>query len=790
MDFSDKQVVSQTLRKSIEAIVVALTFAVPLFFLPITVEFFEFNKLVLITMLTVIGTLLWTANALLGQRVSFAKSALDLPLLILAFLMVGSTVFSVDKASSIFGASGRWFPSLFGFFILVAFYYLTASNLSTKNIATKVVHTLLISITLVSLISVVSYFELYPVGVPFFQPNFSTTGVMTTTALLASLAIVLALSVLVNLIPDEEILPTRAKFKKILLGVAVMVNFSALILLNTLSGWMVLFVGIVAFFLLTNLARVRANKTALISIVATLIIVGTLTLLPFVRAYFVNENFPMEATLPIKESWIVATSALRDFPITGTGPSTFHLNFTRYRPISLNDTNAWGLRFDKPVNEFFNVMGTLGVIGLLAAIFFAVKAFSLARLPKSAGGDEDGLAVTLNILIVVTLASFVFHYATVLTTFILFLVLGLKVARVSQKKKEALGIQGSSTASTSPMTSLGNVVKVEEEYRHIIFAAPFIAMALVATFLTHKIYLSEYYMRQSVNALQAGDGARAYDLQTRAINNYPKKDTYHNTYAQTSLLLANTLSAQQDLTEEEKQTIQTLLAQAIRSSRISTEILVPGNVSGWEIRGNIYRNLMGAAADSESWAVSSYETAILLDPTNPRLRLDLGGIYFSLGDYLSAANQFRQAINLKPDYANAHFNFAQSLIQLKDYENAKRSLEAIKNLVPVDSEDYQLVLSEIQRVESLPTVAGAETTSEMGGQVEEVTQAAEQQVEIPTEQEPLTNVGEEAAFEEERPLSPEDSAEIVEAVSETEIQAEEEAKEKPEPSPTDEEPSE
>jgi tetratricopeptide (TPR) repeat protein len=49
------------------------------------------------------------------------------------------------------------------------------------------------------------------------------------------------------------------------------------------------------------------------------------------------------------------------------------------------------------------------------------------------------------------------------------------------------------------------------------------------------------------------------------------------------------------------------------------------------------------------------------------LRVEAGGIYYANGDYLSAANLFRQAANLKPDYANAHYNLAKALLMLQNY---------------------------------------------------------------------------------------------------------------------------
>ena len=113
---------------------------------------------------------------------------------------------------------------------------------------------------------------------------------------------------------------------------------------------------------------------------------------------------------------------------------------------------------------------------------------------------------------------------------------------------------------------------------------------------------------------------------------------------------------------------------------------------------------------------------------------------------MSAANQFRQATALKQDYANAHYNFAMALINMQDYDNAKRELEITKLLVPEGTDDYNTVTSQIASLESLPEVAGA--TTEEKPTVEELAGVEEEE----TPQEPIENVGESIPPED---LSPE-----------------------------------
>src|SRR5688572_12927909 len=102
---------------------ILLAFTMPLFFLPITWEFFEFNKLALMTTVVVITTLLWLLQMILTKKVYVIKSPLDPAIFCFYAAVLVSTIFSLHKYSSIFGSYGRWFPSLFGYSVLILAYY-------------------------------------------------------------------------------------------------------------------------------------------------------------------------------------------------------------------------------------------------------------------------------------------------------------------------------------------------------------------------------------------------------------------------------------------------------------------------------------------------------------------------------------------------------------------------------------------------------------------------------------------------------------------------------------------
>jgi len=332
------------------------------------------------------------------------------------------------------------------------------------------------------------------------------------------------------------------------------------------------------------------------------------------------------------------------------------------------------------------------------------------------------------------LAMMAFTYATVTTAFLLILFLALTTA------KARLEDDGSASNVLLSLSSLSkgkgmSLAKDKKEVFQYIIAVPIVVLAVGGGYGMSKVAMGEYYLRKAIAAAQENNGSLTYQMQQRAIESSPRRDVYHNSYANTNLALANTLAAKgEGITDDERATIQALLAQSIRSSRVTTEVLNPLSAGNWETRANIYRSLIGVADDAPDWAVRSYNTAIQLDPASPRLRLNLGGIYYAAGDYLSAANLFNQAASLKGDYANAHYNLAQALKQMERYPQAQRELEIVQRLVQPNTADAELVAAEISELRSMPDVAGA--TDQPSVEELEGTEVD------PTTQEPLTNVGE------------------------------------------------
>lgn len=441
----------------------------------------------------------------------------------------------------------------------------------------------------------------------------------------------------------------------------------------------------------------KSDKT-IVSIILGVLVVG---LVASIYTVFKNQPFLM----PVDSSWRVATGTLGDSiraAFLGTGPGNYVDAYSIFKPTNMNVGNLWNLRFSTGSNFYFYILTTLGIAGLSSVLLLVIKFARLARArfgSRSSSALEKGLLAAAS----VALLTVAFVPAATTTVFAIFIVLGLLMAYYKVSEVDVV----------SQLTEVRNAGEIRLGIGILSLAG-----IVLAGYFLGRIVLADYYMGLSFNSARNNKGTDTYNQQVKAISFNPWSDSYRVTFAQTNLALADSLAGQPNLTDQQKQAVVQLVQQSIREARNAVS-LQPQRAGNWENLSLIYRNLINFAQGSDQWAVVTQNQAISLDPVNPRLRLDLGGIYYALGNYQAAAQVFSQAVNLKPDYANAHYNLAQSLKQLKVNDQALAQLQLTASLVcSQDSEtaDCQRVNAEITELGSTPASPAAGLNQNQGAE--------------------------------------------------------------------------
>ncbi|MBI2049810.1 hypothetical protein HYT32_02820 [Candidatus Roizmanbacteria bacterium] len=280
--------------------------------------------------------------------------------------------------------------------------------------------------------------------------------------------------------------------------------------------------------------------------------------------------------------------------------------------------------------------------------------------------------------------------------------------------------------STEPVyLPLGGLVPV-----YVILLALALSFVGGSSYFLGRAYASEFYFKKSLDGLAQRNAADLYNNQRRAIQFNPYVEGYRISFSQTNILIANNIASrarqnqqtqdqaqegqQVNLSEQDRQTIAQAVQAAIQEAKAAV-ILNPQKATSWENLARTYRGIINVAQGADVWTLSSYQRAINLDPRNPIYYLNLGGVFFASENYNQSTQLFLQAAALKPDWANAHYNFAWSLYRQENYQRAANEMQTVLTLLEKnkDSEDYKRAQKEFEQFKSkIPPAETPQSTGE------------------------------------------------------------------------------
>lgn len=402
---------------------------------------------------------------------------------------------------------------------------------------------------------------------------------------------------------------------------------------------------------------------------------------------------PANPTLmPFSSGWALAVDQLKTgkTALFGVGPDRFAITFSKLRPAALNQGETWFVRYPASTNEWLTVLTTMGIVGLAVLVLLIV---SVSKVALQNRHDSSIAAVGLAWLVSLALLTFLpSNFAT------LFLLFGISLILIGSSHEEPIAIENKA------MIGAG---------------VPAIILAFVMFYFSGRAALAEVAFGQGLRKGTENKFVEMYNDQIKAIQYNPYVTRYRLSYSNTNFAIANGLAAKQDLTDDDRQKITQLISQSIREAKASVA-LDPENANSWVNLAGIYRQLITFAQGADQWAIASYIQAIRLDNTNPQLRVELGGLLFALRRYEEAIDQFKQAIVLKPDYANAYYNLANAYTTTNQPIQAFAAMQNVVRLIDPNSADYEKALSELNELQKrLPqqtqsaTAAAAQRQSQL-----------------------------------------------------------------------------
>lgn len=677
-------------------VIVAL---VPLFFLPYTVDVLEFSKQSLMLVLVLVALVAWLGKIIAKGQFEIRKNILNIAIGVFVVILLLSSYFSLNKYQSFVGLSGNQSMSFITIIGFVLFYFIAVNNLDTIK---KIKHLLLAGLISGFLVGFHGLLQLFG---KFILPSattqsriFNLIGTYNTFGLFCAVILTIAIAYLLSLYGSKG-QKIKDSLSQIILSVFLWL-LAALMLFNViLIDFWVIWVGlIIAMILILGFAFTRAQDLNTKWLMLPMIILVASVLFQFINLP-ASVQMPAEVTPSYKSSWIITKGALQEDPLLGSGPGTFIYDYAEYRPESINNTIFWNVKFDRAISQVMTQVSTTGVLGLVSwLILFGVFAyFVVSRFMKAKTNSNWILGVgLLSSWAVLFIAKFLYSSNLTLDFFNWFLFAILTVFLVSQADIKKISFE------TSPKTGL------LLSFAFIIV----VTMSAAGLYLIGQRFAAEAYYYSGLKAANVEDNFIEVNKKiSKAANLNKFKDDYYRSltqlYQNEIEVQANKLSsAAEDEQAGITRNIQLLTDGAVNVGKKTTEIN-PVNVNNWLVLGRLYYNISSYVQGAEDFAKDSFDKAIELEPASAIHYTERAKTYLMKYDrkqlekqvegadtvaleeeakeFLQlAVENLEKAIELKPNYAPAHYQMAIVHVRKGDLEQAIEELEVNFSINPKD----------------------------------------------------------------------------------------------------------
>lgn len=681
----------------------ALFLLLPLFFLPWTTSVLEHNKQLLLVILTIIALVAWLGQMVMTKRLSFRSGWINLipGAFLLAILISSATSFAGYQ--SWVGQAQQEYASFLSIAMYVVLLFVLMNNVSGAQTQRHILFAVLLSAAISGLVTLLAMFNLAHFPFEFAQSRgFNTVGTINgmitflTAVMFAGLAMWL-----VSQQGSDRVIPD-GNLGMIMRGLIVIVTVSNLVALVAVDFFVFWIINIFGVLLLAAFGFIQSqefpNPKRFALPLAVLLVSILLLFLPSP----LRLQLPLVVSPSYGASWNITKAALGSNSsnmLFGTGPGTYGYDYLAFKPVAVNGSQFWSLRFDRAKSSFLTMLASFGIVGtaLWLSLMIWIGAKAVGRLIFERDHEEWKMTYVIFVGWAILLLSNLLYSSNLTMEFMLWGFTGILASQVIRKL-------WSTDFARSPKLGLATS-----------FAFVLVAVGVIASlFVTGQRYAAEVAFAQGVKADHAGAPmSEVIPHLLRAVKYNSLSDTYYRNLAAAQLAQARVKITEYraggatELTTEQTQEINNLVSSAVDAATRATTI-EPNFVSNWVLRGSIYRDLMSFAQGAETLASQMFATAIKLEPTNPVHEVNLGRVYLTVSEraralksaedkelaktateqettLLQTAEQtFLKATQLKNDYLPAHYYLAAVYERQGRMEEAVTRLAAIRNANQAD----------------------------------------------------------------------------------------------------------
>ncbi len=630
--------------------------AFPLVFSSMTTDAFSLPKQMLLGAVALVSLLLFGVRTLVEGKVKIRTTPFDLPILLFTVIIFLSTYFSINK----YDGFVSFVPLLFAILI----YFILVNVARSQNAILFLVSALILGAGVESLLALISFFKLYPLPMVYTHyQGFSTLGSLLDQGMYFAFTLPLAGYIawpILGMSASDSHSHRTSAFGEELQGVTTKtIGFAV--------GFVVILLGLLVTFYL-------------------LIAVQKPLILPFETGF-------QTALASISQD----TGRVFKGFLFGSGYGTYITDFTRFKNVTFNaNQSLWSFTFFRSSSLILELLATTGLLGFLSFLFI------LYRIVKQ--------RVFFLPIILIAVAGFILPFSPSLTD-LFFIILGIFATllalhephRFPDFEFELVALKkGLFTAVPEGEAGDRNIAGKYGLLLPALFCLCLVVIVGALGYFTGRYLFSDITFQRSLVAASQNNGSLTYQLEAQAIQQFPFRDSYYRIFAQTNLALANSLAGAQPKGSSPSAAVQqnvlTLIQQAINSARTGVTV-APETSMNWDTLSQVYRSLIGFGQNADQFAILTNQQAISLDPNNPQEFINLGGIYYQIGDFSNAENSFSTAIKLKQDYANAWYNLGHAAENKGNLTDAMTAYQTVKALVANNKSNLKVINTEIDALQ-------------------------------------------------------------------------------------------
>ena len=661
-------------EKVSKVLLLVLVFLIPLWFLPITQDFLDFQKQAVFLLFVFLTLVVWVIKTLKNKKINIKLSWVYLPVILFVLVSLVSSFFSVWQYVSFWGWPLNVSDSFISVLFFALLFFLIVNIIESEKEAVWLIISFISSFAIAVLYSILQSYQIFAIPFPFFElSTFNTIGSMNSIAVLSAVFFPLSLMLAFSL---------KGILKWILFLISI-IFFLGVLLVNFFYAWISLALGLVILIFL-GVLHLKEKSTFQWIYFPIVLLILSLVFLIFRFSIpglpkIIQEQSPSGST-----QMHIFYGSVKQNAVFGTGPATFSLDYSKYHGAWLNKSVFWGATFSSGASEIMDKFITTGIAGgiLVLAIFLTAILFSIREILKSKGDDiysflKFGLVASL----VAMFSAQMFYYANFVISFAFWILLAL-VSFIFSKKQKKIALPKESKQFVGWFSFFLIV---------FIFGIGFI-------FIAGQKYAAEISYFNGLKEISRGNQDNGISKMISATKLNPSVDLYWRDLAQFYISSVININSDSNLSDSDKKSkSQSTISNAVFSANQSIKA-GPANVENWNMRGYVYRNLIGIENAAEL-AIESYSKSVELQPASPFAWTELARVYFLKAQYLASQKSdinsqndalnkslesSNKAIELDSDYAPAYYLVALVYDQQGNSDEVIKKLEETQKAAPND----------------------------------------------------------------------------------------------------------